>query len=181
MKALNLLLLLPTICWINPVHGQPGENIARGKKYTLDPRPNYQYCTDAGDHVQLTDGIYSKGYFWTQTSTVGWSRAHPVTITIDLEVTQPICGVSFNTAAGVAGVHWPLLLLKDQIFKFGYPVWSTSKLPIAFSPDGTRVVTSSGDQINILDTSIGARLLTLGSQSRVLAVAFSGNGQRMSD
>jgi len=111
MKALNLLLLLPTICWINPVHGQPGENIARGKKYTLDPRPNYQYCTDAGDHVQLTDGIYSKGYFWTQTSTVGWSRAHPVTITIDLEVTQPICGVSFNTAAGVAGVHWPLSLL----------------------------------------------------------------------
>ena len=42
-----------------------GPNIALGKKYTLEPRPNYPYCTDPDDDIQLTDGIYTKGYFWT--------------------------------------------------------------------------------------------------------------------
>jgi len=87
----------------------PGQdvNIARARKYTLSPPPNYSYCTDPKDTVQLTDGIYTSGYFWTQTTTVGWSNAHPVIISIDLGSIQPIAGVSYNTAAGVAGVQWP--------------------------------------------------------------------------
>ncbi|MFQ6042113.1 MAG: hypothetical protein ACE5PV_14750 [Candidatus Poribacteria bacterium] len=111
MRFLALLLGFSWICWASFVYGQPYENIAKGKKYKLTPRPNYSYCTDAGDTVQLTDGVYTKGYFWTQKSTVGWQNAHPVIITIDLESVQPIGGVSFSTAAGTAGVQWPSILI----------------------------------------------------------------------
>ncbi len=82
-------------------------NLARGKSYTFSARPNYAHCTDPGDATQLTDGIYTQGYFWTQKSTVGWQGGGPVAITIDLGQIEPISGVSFNTAAGVAGVTWP--------------------------------------------------------------------------
>jgi hypothetical protein len=90
---------------------QKPENLALGKSYTLEPNPNYHLCTDSQDKVQLTDGIFTKGYFWTQMTTVGWSNAQPVKITIDLEKVQPISGLSFNTAAGVAGVQWPTSIL----------------------------------------------------------------------
>ncbi len=83
------------------------ENVARHKPYSLSPRPDYAYCTDAGDAAQLTDGEYAKGYFWTQKGTVGWSHAAPVLITIDLGKTEPIGGLSWSCAAGVAGVTWP--------------------------------------------------------------------------
>ncbi len=87
---------------------RPGENIALGRPYKLDPRPTYTHCTDPDDKIQLTDGNYSKGYFWTQKSTVGWQNTGWATITIDLGAVQPIRGASFNTAAGTAGVEWPL-------------------------------------------------------------------------
>jgi len=93
------------------------ENIARGKPYQMKPSPNYGYCTDPGDRTQLTDGVYTVGYFWTQKTTVGWVRARPVIITIDLGKVEPIRGVSFNTAAGVAGVTWPMsvaVLVSDE-------------------------------------------------------------------
>lgn len=111
MRVLNVLLAVSWICWASLAHGQLGENMARGKKYTLTPRPNYSYCTDAGDTVQLTDGVYTQGYFWTQKSTVGWQNAHPTIITIDLESVQPVSGVSFSTAAGTAEVQWPSILI----------------------------------------------------------------------
>ena len=102
---------------------RPGENIALGKPYTLDPRPNYSYCTDPGDKTQLTDGVYTKGYFWTQKSTVGWQNPSAVTITLDLGAVQPICGASFNTAAGRAGVAWPasIIILVSDDGKSYYP------------------------------------------------------------
>ena len=96
---------------------RPGSNLAQGKPYTFSPAPVYRYCTDPGDRRQLTDGVYTSGYFWTQKSTVGWQRAKPVLITVDLGQAEPICGASFNTAAGVAGVHWPVaiyLLVSDD-------------------------------------------------------------------
>jgi hypothetical protein len=83
------------------------DSIAMKKPYTLTPKPNYHYCTDPGDAVQLTDGIYSQGYFWTQKTTVGWNNVAPAYVTIDLGKVEPIRGVSWSCAAGVAGVTWP--------------------------------------------------------------------------
>ncbi|MBI5394794.1 MAG: hypothetical protein HZA91_05795, partial [Verrucomicrobia bacterium] len=101
----------------------PGENIALGKSYKLDPRPNYSYCTDPSDREQLTDGVYTKGHFWTQKSTVGWTGIGGATITIDLGTAQPIRGVSFNSAAGAAGVTWPasIVILVSDDGKSYYP------------------------------------------------------------
>jgi Domain of unknown function (DUF4082) len=85
-----------------------GSNLARGRPYTLSPRPNYSLTTDTGDDTQLTDGVYTTwNPIWMQASTVGWSGASPVTIVIDLQSVQPIAGVSYSTAAGKAGVTWP--------------------------------------------------------------------------
>ena len=82
-------------------------NIALNKKYTLPVPPDYSHCSDADDAVQLTDGIHTVGYFWTQKSTVGWHRKLPAIVEVDLGQEEPICGVSWNTAAGTAGVFWP--------------------------------------------------------------------------
>jgi len=95
----------------------PGENLALDMPYTISPAPNYGYSTDEGDAYQLTDGVYSVGYFWVQKTTVGWSSAGLIDITVDLEERRPICGVSYNTAAGVAGVGWPaavFLMVSDD-------------------------------------------------------------------
>jgi hypothetical protein len=88
----------------------PGENIALGKSYTLSQAPNYSLTLDDGDSSQLTDGLHTVGYFWAQKSSVGWKLRAPLQITIDLEQVEPITGVSFNTAAGTAGVGWPSMI-----------------------------------------------------------------------
>lgn len=106
----------PTIP-LPPVFTPPGPNVALGKPYTLQPQPNYSYCTDPEDKTQLTDGVYTVGYFWTQKTTVGWTNANPVIITLDLQEVQPLAGLSYNTAAGTAGVSWPtsiLILVSDD-------------------------------------------------------------------
>lgn len=91
--------------------GDLGANLALGCPYTLSPAPNYTYCTDPGDATQLTDGVYTRNYFWTQPSTVGWMSPHTYAqVRIDLGSDQPIHGVSFNTAAGTAGVTWPTMI-----------------------------------------------------------------------
>ena len=83
------------------------ENLAKGCPYTLEPQPSYALCTDRDDKAQLTDGIYTAGYFWTQKTTVGWQHARPIVITLDLGADVPVRGVSYNSAAGVAGVEFP--------------------------------------------------------------------------
>ena len=83
------------------------QNIAIGKSYTLSPSPNYRYCMDTGDAIQLTDGALSDGYFWMASSTVGWNNVNPISIEIDLESIVPIGGISYSTASGRAGVRWP--------------------------------------------------------------------------
>ncbi|MGC8640156.1 MAG: discoidin domain-containing protein [Isosphaeraceae bacterium] len=105
------LLTLVLTCLIQP------ENLAAGKSCRLEPSPNYEHCTDPGDRTQLTDGKRVRGYFWTQQGTVGWSGASHAVITIDLGVPRPISGVSFHTAAGVAGVELPqavIVLVSDD-------------------------------------------------------------------
>jgi hypothetical protein len=90
--------------------GGEARNVARGRPYTMT-RPSYHLCSDPGDRTQLTDGVYTEGYFWTQSTTVGWGRGTPAFITIDLGGPHAIGGASFSTAAGVAGVLWPAALL----------------------------------------------------------------------
>ncbi len=104
MRALAISAMLSCAA---AVAGQPGENVARGKKCTLFPRPTYKHCTDPGDETQLTDGQTTEQYFWTQRGTVGWQTVGYATITVDLGGVEPIGGVSFRTAAGRAGVRWP--------------------------------------------------------------------------
>ena len=76
------------------------ENIALGLPYTFSREPNYGLCKDAGDNVQLTDGV--KGVCdWTSKSTVGWQRlGGAVSITVDLADVKAISGVSYRTACG---------------------------------------------------------------------------------
>ncbi|MGD9496653.1 MAG: beta-galactosidase [Armatimonadota bacterium] len=87
--------------------GEKRENIARGRPYTLSPPPSYEYCTDAGDLTQLTDGEYTIGYFWTQLSTVGW-YLHSPQIVVDLGQVRAIDGIMVNCpGGGRAGVMFP--------------------------------------------------------------------------
>ena len=81
--AVVLLLGALTVC---PAQEQaaftpPGPNIALHKPYTLQPLPTYGDCADPGDATQLTDGVYTEGYFWVQPSTVGWVHSRPVAST----------------------------------------------------------------------------------------------------
>ncbi len=100
-----MLLLLFALTLLEGVPQRP--NIALYRPYTLSPAPTYPHCTDPDDRIQLTDGRYTQGYFWTQRSTVGWQNVSPVFIVVDLGRIAPIAGASFNTAAGVAGVQFP--------------------------------------------------------------------------
>ena len=89
----------------------PGPNLALHKPYTLEPSPTYDDCSLDPDRTLLTDGAYTEGYFWVQKSTVGWVNSRPVIVTVDLGQVEPIAGLSYSTAAGVAGVTWPLNIL----------------------------------------------------------------------
>lgn len=90
-----------------------GENIALHCKVTFNKPPSYPLCTDSEDDKQITDGLYTtgEGSIWGHKSTVGWAGGAPIITTIDLGKVQPIGGVSFGTAAGVAAVTWPTSLL----------------------------------------------------------------------
>jgi hypothetical protein len=96
----------------------------------MQPPPNYGLCTDADDSKQLTDGVFTENYFWTQLTTVGWQGTPIVLVTIDLGQIQPIAGLCYSTAAGVAGVAWP------------------REIRIAVSDDG-RLWRSPGDLIKL--------------------------------
>ena len=89
----------------------PGPNIALHKPYTLEPAPTYGDCADDADRTLLTDGVYTGGYFWVASTTVGWVHSRPVVVTIDLGQVEPIAGLSYSTAAGVADVTWPFSIL----------------------------------------------------------------------
>lgn len=82
------------------------QNLALHKPYTLSELPNYQYSAPPSDNSSLTDGIYTKGYFWSQRTTVGW-MGKKVLITIDLGEIQAISDVTFNTVRSTpAGVSF---------------------------------------------------------------------------
>lgn len=95
----------------------PGPNVALHRPYTFSPGANYGLASNDPTHTLLTDGAYTVGYFWTQKTTVGWSGANPVIITLDLGKVEPIAGMAYDTAAGVAGVAWPngiMIMVSDD-------------------------------------------------------------------
>jgi len=115
-RILYLWAMFATCVMFDAIGAAP-QNLALNKSYTLAPAPSYQYCTDPDDVIQLTDGQNSSGRFWMQRSTVGWINARRIAITVDLGSIQPISGVSYNTAAGVAEVAWPqaiIILVSDD-------------------------------------------------------------------
>ncbi len=101
-------LFVAVVFFFSPVFAQTAhENIALDRPYTYSAPPSYALCTDPDDPIQLTDGVDTEGYFWTQPGTVGWANQLNVTVTIDLGSDVAIRGVSLRTAAGSAGVAWP--------------------------------------------------------------------------
>jgi hypothetical protein len=89
------------------VQRDAGVNIALNKPYTMDGS-TYGGTRDDGDATQLTDGVYTEGYFWGQKTTVGWSGPVDRFVTVDLGEVEPINGASFSTAGGVADVQFPM-------------------------------------------------------------------------
>ena len=100
-----------------------GDNLAAGVPCSFDPAPNYPYCTDEGDTLQLTDGVFN-GCDWVDERTVGWVVGDRV-ILIDLDLGEPapVGGVTFDTIAGGAQVTFPsaaLVLVSDDGLTYRY-------------------------------------------------------------
>lgn len=115
MRHLSLTLAVVTLCIGAEAAPPPeladlGENIALGASYEMSPA-NYSYTRDDDDDIQLTDGVYTEGHFWTRPTTVGWSGSDSKHMRLDLGRAQPIRAISFSTAAGVAEVRWPVSIL----------------------------------------------------------------------
>ncbi len=84
------------------------QNFALNKSYTLSAFPNYTLSAPSSDKSSLTDGIYTFGYFWARTTTLGWQNYSKITINIDLEKQLPVGEVTFNTARRLqADVSFP--------------------------------------------------------------------------
>ena len=119
LRLTNAVRLVAVAGWIvlvaavaGPATSRAAEstNLALGKRYALSPAPSYGHCTDPGDMTQLTDGKSTADYFWTQKGTVGWQRVQYATVTVDLGQVESIGGVALTTAAGTAGVTWPMAI-----------------------------------------------------------------------
>ena len=148
--------------------GVDSVNVALGRHYTWSVPPNYALCSDDGDRVQLTDGNLVEGNFWTQKGTVGWQGYNHVSVTIDLGVIQPIAGVGYHTAAGMADVKWPRMLyvfVSDDGQAF-YPMADLVAQQTAAPPvNGYRTFWYRADQ-----------LVTKGRYIRLLVLPEPGSG-----
>ncbi len=74
-------------------------NLALKRPYTMSVMPLYSLTKDDGDKVQLTDGKFTKGHFWTQKSSLGWTKQTDIKVTVDLGKVQPIKGFMFSGVA----------------------------------------------------------------------------------
>ena len=95
-----------------PRRPTPGDDLATGVRCAFDPEPNYRYCTDEGDGLQLTDGVYN-GCNWTEEGTVGWQVRRDRVFLVDLDLGEPapIGTVTFDTVTGGAQVTFPAAAL----------------------------------------------------------------------
>lgn len=76
------------------------KDLAIGKSYTVNPKPNYQGTMDELDSRQLTDGHYTTGKFWSVKTTVGWQEVGPIQVQVDLDRPASIDQVCLRTARG---------------------------------------------------------------------------------
>lgn len=116
-KLIFCFFLIVTVLGFSLTHSNVSANLALGKSYKTSDKPNYVLSASPSDLTALTDGEYTVGHFWTSKKTIGWQYKRPIIITIDLEKIEPIRGVSYNTAAGVADVTWPIsihILVSDD-------------------------------------------------------------------
>ena len=90
--SLLIACLLASACFAEPA------NLALNKPYSMDPPPNYLYCTEPDDKIQLTDGLHAIG--WAQKAMVGWQGQAKVSITIDLGKIYPIDRVAIRATGG---------------------------------------------------------------------------------
>ncbi|MDK1030178.1 MAG: hypothetical protein QGD96_12750, partial [Anaerolineae bacterium] len=83
-------------------------NLARGKRYTFLPAPNYSLCTDENVDTQLTDGKRF-GSWWIKKSTVGWRWGSTgIEIIIDLAKSSIIDKVKiYSVGGGFANIEFP--------------------------------------------------------------------------
>ncbi|MCX5748859.1 MAG: DUF4091 domain-containing protein [Candidatus Saganbacteria bacterium] len=97
---ISFLLLFSIAVWaaISVLSPDSALDLALGKKYQLEPGPNFPARNDASDLTSLTDGQYVKGKPWSLKGAVGWKNTSPVVMTVDLGETQPIAGFSYNAA-----------------------------------------------------------------------------------
>jgi len=96
-----------------PIEPLDGTNLLSGKKAAYSLKPNYGYCTDPGDPMDLTNGKFwqsgGKTGFWTDKGTVGWGVGNKpgALITFDLGEVGPIGAIGFDTVTGQAQVTFP--------------------------------------------------------------------------
>jgi hypothetical protein len=121
-KTLVAFVALAAVIFSTPATShaatQP-ENIALGKSVTLSTPSTEPYTKDKSA-VQLTDGQYAGNDYdaenqtatlWVQKGALTWRVGKdPIIVTIDLGEIKPISGVSYSTAAGRAGVHFPAFI-----------------------------------------------------------------------
>jgi len=154
---LAIFLLVLCYCCVRPdfsrareiaasAHGSNSVNIALGKPYTLDPKPNYERSSDKGDLTQLTDGtIYDgNGQLWLQKETVGWVHKYRVKITVDLGELRSIGGIGIHAGFdGPMNVQWPSSIAvfvsdNDKNYEFltelVNPAWQNEGLPDELNP-----------------------------------------------
>ncbi len=92
-----------------------GTNLALGRPYRYDRKPNYGATADAGDATQLTDGkIIAGDHIWYYKDAVGFCGADPpATICLDLGQVSPIEAVVAHVqgvGAHEASLRYPIRL-----------------------------------------------------------------------
>ena len=104
--------------------GAAETNLVRGLPYTYWPEPEYYFCSDEQDGIQLTDGeTQYAGGMWMNRSCVGWAAGIdvPAVTHFDLGAASTLEELVFNTCggggAGVVEVGLRVLVsLDDQSY-----------------------------------------------------------------
>jgi hypothetical protein len=110
MKQFNFTLrrmwLSLLVALLSASASQAVDNLAINRPYTLDQKPNYEYCTGESDTTDLTDGKHVPS--WTEQGMVGWIYKKQVTLAIDLGQVYPVGAVAVRCATGTyASVTYP--------------------------------------------------------------------------